>query len=251
MKIYNKFVESKKEPQNKNDIWFDGEVFNIYKEGKWQAFTFRVSDAEAVIRIVREFVAYYNNDIKPTVQETQEAAARIETYVSLAIEATETSTRNNELFVKLNTQLAELFSELQSLIDASNTAISSAQEAASLASSQAKLTQQATQETLEATVNANNAINTINTLVETLEEIINNKVDKIHGKGLSTNDYTTSEKDKLASLENYNDSEIKSQLTELSEKVNELDKGEAYIMGDTLTFRNWADASIEGETLKL
>lgn len=41
------------------------------------------------------------------------------------------------------------------------------------------------------------------------------------------------------------------QLTELSEKVNELDKGEAYIMGDTLTFRNWADASIEGETLKL
>ena len=40
-------------------------------------------------------------------------------------------------------------------------------------------------------------------------------------------------------------------LTELSEKVNELDKGEAYIMGDTLTFRNYADASIEGETLKL
>ena len=41
------------------------------------------------------------------------------------------------------------------------------------------------------------------------------------------------------------------QLAELSEKVNELDKGEAYIMGDTLTFRNYADASIEGETLKL
>ena len=41
------------------------------------------------------------------------------------------------------------------------------------------------------------------------------------------------------------------QLAKLSAKVNELDKGEAYIMGDTLTFRNWADASIEGETLKL
>lgn len=49
----------------------------------------------------------------------------------------------------------------------------------------------------------------------------------------------------------YDDTEIKAKLTELSEKVNELDKGEAYIMGDTLTFRNWADASIEGETLKL
>lgn len=45
--------------------------------------------------------------------------------------------------------------------------------------------------------------------------------------------------------------EIEAKLAELSEKVNELDKGEAYIMGDTLTFRNWADASIEGETLKL
>ena len=65
--------------------------------------------------------------------------------------------------------------------------------------------------------------------------------------------------------ESYDDTEIKediaelqkkdtqhdAKLTELSEKVNELDKGEAYIMGDTLTFRNWADASIEGETLKL
>ena len=49
----------------------------------------------------------------------------------------------------------------------------------------------------------------------------------------------------------YDDTEIKGKLAELSEKVNELDKGEAYIMGDTLTFRNWADASIEGETLKL
>ena len=44
---------------------------------------------------------------------------------------------------------------------------------------------------------------------------------------------------------------VTEKLAELSEKVNKLDKGEAYIMGDTLTFRNWADASIEGETLKL
>ena len=45
--------------------------------------------------------------------------------------------------------------------------------------------------------------------------------------------------------------ELNEKLTELSAKVNELDKGEAYIMGDTLTFRNYADAKIEGETLKL
>lgn len=91
---------------------------------------------------------------------------------------------------------------------------------------------------------------------------LNEKVDKVSGKGLSTNDYTTSEKDKLASLENYNDSEIKSQLTELSaetdKKFNNVDseienlkRGEAYVMGETLTFRNYADATIIGNTLKL
>lgn len=35
------------------------------------------------------------------------------------------------------------------------------------------------------------------------------KVDKVTGKGLSTNDYTTPEKNKLASLENYDDTEVK------------------------------------------
>lgn len=54
----------------------------------------------------------------------------------------------------------------------------------------------------------------------------------------------------LAALQQ-KDTQAEAKLAELSEKVNELDKGEAYIMGDTLTFRNYADASIEGETLKL
>lgn len=36
-----------------------------------------------------------------------------------------------------------------------------------------------------------------------ISESIDNKVDKISGKGLSTNDYTTAEKNKLAGLSNY------------------------------------------------
>ena len=35
MKIFNKIIWSKKEPTNKNDIWFDGKVSRIYKEGNW------------------------------------------------------------------------------------------------------------------------------------------------------------------------------------------------------------------------
>lgn len=36
MKIFNKIVWSKKEPVNKNDIWFDGSNFKIYTEGSWE-----------------------------------------------------------------------------------------------------------------------------------------------------------------------------------------------------------------------
>lgn len=47
------------------------------------------------------------------------------------------------------------------------------------------------------------------------------KVDKINGKGLSSNDYTTVEKNKLANLENYDDTLIKSSIQDLEEnKVN-------------------------------
>lgn len=42
-----------------------------------------------------------------------------------------------------------------------------------------------------------------------IEELRQTKVDKEVGKGLSTNDYTTPEKTKLASLENYDDSEVR------------------------------------------
>lgn len=42
-----------------------------------------------------------------------------------------------------------------------------------------------------------------------LRELIDGKVDKVTGKGLSTNDYTNEEKTKLAGLENYDDTELR------------------------------------------
>lgn len=42
-----------------------------------------------------------------------------------------------------------------------------------------------------------------------IESDINLKVDKVDGKGLSTNDFTNDEKIKLSGLENYNDNEIR------------------------------------------
>ena len=45
-----------------------------------------------------------------------------------------------------------------------------------------------------------------------LEEIVKNKVDKVDGKQLSTEDFTTEFKDKLISLENYDDTQINQEI---------------------------------------
>ena len=52
MRIFNKIVESKTEPSNKSDIWFDGEVFKIYKAGEWQAFTIELDAANTIKNII-------------------------------------------------------------------------------------------------------------------------------------------------------------------------------------------------------
>ncbi|MBX0290106.1 hypothetical protein K3G63_06630 [Hymenobacter sp. HSC-4F20] len=46
-----------------------------------------------------------------------------------------------------------------------------------------------------------------------LRSLINQKVDKVTGKGLSTNDYTNPEKTKLAGLQNYDDTALKNRVT--------------------------------------
>lgn len=50
---------------------------------------------------------------------------------------------------------------------------------------------------------------------EEADKLLDKKVDKVSGKGLSTNDYTNAEKTKLASLENYDDTQIKAELATL------------------------------------
>lgn len=48
-----------------------------------------------------------------------------------------------------------------------------------------------------------------------VDELLGTKVNKVSGKQLSTNDYTTAEKTKLASLENYDDGELRSKVDSL------------------------------------
>ena len=62
------------------------------------------------------------------------------------------------------------------------------------------------------------------------------KVDKVEGKGLSTNDYTTAEKNKLAGLSNYDDSVITEDITNLEN--NKVDK----VTGKALSTNDFTNA---------
>ena len=52
-------------------------------------------------------------------------------------------------------------------------------------------------------------------LITKIKNLVATKVDKVDGKGLSTNDYTTEEKVKLATLENYDDTALAGRVTTL------------------------------------
>lgn len=76
----------------------------------------------------------------------------------------------------------------------------------------------------------NKATEDISQIKQQIADLEQNKEDKVEGKGLSTEDYTTQEKNKLASLQNYNDSEVRElisalnlRLTTLSEDLENLE----------------------------
>lgn len=51
-----------------------------------------------------------------------------------------------------------------------------------------------------------------------IKDVVNTKVDKVNGKQLSTEDYTTPEKQKLAGLSNYDDSALRKYVESLKEQ---------------------------------
>ena len=55
-------------------------------------------------------------------------------------------------------------------------------------------------------------------LDEAIEDLDTNKVDKVDGKGLSTNDFTNEDKEKLDGLENYDDTEITQEIEDIQEE---------------------------------
>lgn len=92
-------------------------------------------------------------------------------------------------------------------------------------------------------------------VTQALAELKESMVEKVPGKGLSTEDYTTEEKEKLAGLQNFNDAEIKDKLAELSGKTYNFfsytSEGNYAVFTDRIGFKLKAGAKIvnKGETL--
>lgn len=63
MKIFNKFIWSKKEPSNKKDIWFDGSTWRIYTEEAWQSFTLPVDAADKVAKVLENASEVYQEKL--------------------------------------------------------------------------------------------------------------------------------------------------------------------------------------------
>lgn len=68
----------------------------------------------------------------------------------------------------------------------------------------------------------NKATEDISQIKQQIADLEQNKEDKVEGKGLSTEDYTTQEKNKLASLQNYNDSEVRELISDLNLRLTTL-----------------------------
>lgn len=69
----------------------------------------------------------------------------------------------------------------------------------------------------------NKATEDISQIKQQIADLEQNKEDKVEGKGLSTEDYTTQEKNKLASLQNYNDNEVRELISALSLRLTTLE----------------------------
>ena len=71
-----------------------------------------------------------------------------------------------------------------------------------------------------------------------IKDVVNTKVDKVDGKQLSTEDYTTPQKQKLAGLSNYDDSALRKYIESLEEQ-NKLLKEQVAALQNQIDNTGW------------
>lgn len=59
IKIFNRILWGIKPPENKSDIWFDGDVFKIYRKGDWEAITIEIDAASKLADVIKNINDVY------------------------------------------------------------------------------------------------------------------------------------------------------------------------------------------------
>lgn len=207
MRIFNKFVWSKKAPKNENDIWFDGSVWKMFSQGEWEAFTVEKEAATKINKLIEDSFGVY--------QEKLTAGKGIK------IENNTISTTSLFSIVNYLPDIGEeniIYLLYSTEVEDKNKFV----EYIWLSNKWEKLGE------FKADIDLSPY------LTKTEAQGIYQPQEK--GKGLSSNDYTTAEKNKLSSLENYDDSGLRAELSridttkaskedveELSERIAEND----------------------------
>ena len=63
IKIFNRILWGIKPPENNSDIWFDGEVFKIYRKGEWEAITIEIDAAAKLADIIKDVDSVYQTKL--------------------------------------------------------------------------------------------------------------------------------------------------------------------------------------------
>ncbi len=92
-------------------------------------------------------------------------------------------------------------------------------------------------------IHISEAVQTEKSRAEAAETVLSNsKVDKVSGKGLSSNDFTDAEKLKLASLENYNDTTALGRISQTESDIESLENSKVdKVNGKELSSNDYSD----------
>ena len=186
-----------------------------------QASTQAVTSANTALTTANTAIDSSNS----AVETAQSAETKADNAVSTANTASATATSAKNTAEGIDAKATTALSNSQTAVSTANSANATAQEALSqvVAGQGTKVYRDTTLlntldiKPIEDDIadNATAINNEATTRANAVNALDNAKVDKVTGKQLSTEDYTTEEKTKLAGLYNYNDTEVKADISAL------------------------------------
>lgn len=63
IKTFNRILWSRKPPENNSDIWFNGDVFKIYRKGAWEAITVEINAVAKLADVIKDIDSVYQTKL--------------------------------------------------------------------------------------------------------------------------------------------------------------------------------------------